>query len=122
MSDHPLTAGPMLDAAARQELRCRMIFEAGKYDPQCGDTDVLAPFALILSADAWDEVARMAEAAGMLCTPHMSGSGLGYLDAAHFVSCIPNPVAYTEFKGNASIPVSRSVLRSCGSGSCAGAR
>ena len=28
-------------------------------------------------------VARMAHAAGMLCTPHMSGSGLGYLDAAH---------------------------------------
>jgi L-alanine-DL-glutamate epimerase-like enolase superfamily enzyme len=51
-------------------------------------------------------VARMAHAAGMLCTPHMSGSGLGYLDAAHFVSCIPNPVPFTEFKGNADIPVS----------------
>ncbi|QDV39280.1 mandelate racemase/muconate lactonizing enzyme family protein [Tautonia plasticadhaerens] len=51
-------------------------------------------------------VARMADAAGMPCTPHMSGSGLGYLDAAHFVSCIPNPVPYTEFKGNADIPVS----------------
>jgi L-alanine-DL-glutamate epimerase-like enolase superfamily enzyme len=50
-------------------------------------------------------VARMAAAAGMLCTPHMSGSGLGYLDAAHFVSCIPNPVPFTEFKGNADIPV-----------------
>lgn len=36
-------------------------------------------------------VARMAHAAGMLCTPHMSGSGLGYLDMAHFVSSIPNP-------------------------------
>ena len=51
-------------------------------------------------------VARMAHAAGMLCTPHMSGSGLGYLDAAHFVSCLDNPVAYTEFKGDAEIPVS----------------
>ncbi len=50
-------------------------------------------------------VARMAHAAGLLCTPHMSGSGLGYLDAAHFVSCIPNPVQFTEFKGNADIPV-----------------
>jgi L-alanine-DL-glutamate epimerase-like enolase superfamily enzyme len=50
-------------------------------------------------------VARMAHAAGILCTPHMSGSGLGYLDAAHFVSCIPNPVPFTEFKGNADIPV-----------------
>ncbi len=51
-------------------------------------------------------VARMAHAAGLLCTPHMSGSGLGYLDAAHFVSCIPNPVPFTEFKGNTDIPVS----------------
>jgi L-alanine-DL-glutamate epimerase-like enolase superfamily enzyme len=51
-------------------------------------------------------VARMAHAAGLLCTPHMSGSGLGYLDAVHFVSCIDNPVPFTEFKGNAEIPVS----------------
>lgn len=50
-------------------------------------------------------VARMAHEAGLLCTPHMSGSGLGYLDAAHFVSCIPNPVPFTEFKGNTEIPV-----------------
>jgi L-alanine-DL-glutamate epimerase-like enolase superfamily enzyme len=51
-------------------------------------------------------VARMAEVAGMLCTPHMSGSGLGYLDAAHFVSCLPNPVPFTEYKGSAEIPIS----------------
>ena len=51
-------------------------------------------------------VARMAHAAGLLCTPHMSGSGLGYLDAAHFVSCLPNPVPFTEFKGDTDIPVS----------------
>ena len=50
-------------------------------------------------------VARMAHAAGMLCTPHMSGSGLGYLDAAIFASCIPNPVPFTEYKGSADIPV-----------------
>ena len=50
-------------------------------------------------------VARMAHAAGMLCTPHMSGSGLGYLDAAHFASLIPNPVPFTEYKGSAEIPV-----------------
>jgi L-alanine-DL-glutamate epimerase-like enolase superfamily enzyme len=53
-------------------------------------------------------VARMSHAAGLLCTPHMSGSGLGYLDAVHFVSCIDNPVPFTEFKGNADIPVSSS--------------
>jgi L-alanine-DL-glutamate epimerase-like enolase superfamily enzyme len=51
-------------------------------------------------------IARMAHVAGMLCTPHMSGSGLGYLDAAHFASCIPNPVPFTEFKGDAEIQVS----------------
>ena len=51
-------------------------------------------------------VARMADAVGMLCTPHMSGSGLGYLDAAHFASVIPNPVPFTEYKGSAEVPVS----------------
>jgi L-alanine-DL-glutamate epimerase-like enolase superfamily enzyme len=51
-------------------------------------------------------VARMAHELGMLCTPHMSGSGLGYLDAVHFASIIPNPVPFTEFKGDADIPVS----------------
>jgi L-alanine-DL-glutamate epimerase-like enolase superfamily enzyme len=50
-------------------------------------------------------VARMAHAAGLLCTPHMSGSGLGYLDAAHFSSILDNPVPFTEFKGDAEIPV-----------------
>jgi L-alanine-DL-glutamate epimerase-like enolase superfamily enzyme len=50
-------------------------------------------------------VARMAHEAGMLCTPHMSGAGLGFLDVAHFASCIPNPVAFHEFKGNTNIPV-----------------
>ena len=50
-------------------------------------------------------VARMAHEAGMLCTPHMSGSGLGYLDAAIFASIIPNPVPFTEYKGSADIPL-----------------
>ena len=34
-------------------------------------------------------VARMAHAAGLVCTPHMSGSGLGYLDAAIFAALHP---------------------------------
>ncbi len=51
-------------------------------------------------------VARMADAAGMLCTPHMSGSGLGFLDVAHFASCLPNPTPFHEFKGDTDIPVS----------------
>jgi L-alanine-DL-glutamate epimerase-like enolase superfamily enzyme len=50
-------------------------------------------------------VARMAHAAGLLCTPHMSGSGLGYLDAAHFTSILDNPVPFTEFKGDTDVPV-----------------
>lgn len=51
-------------------------------------------------------VARMAHEAGMLCTPHMSGSGLGYLDAAQFASVVPNPVPFTEYKGSTRVPVS----------------
>jgi L-alanine-DL-glutamate epimerase-like enolase superfamily enzyme len=35
----------------------------------------------------------------------MSGSGLGYLDVAHFASCIPNPAPFHEFKGNADVPM-----------------
>ena len=50
-------------------------------------------------------VARMAEAAGMLCVPHMSGAGLGYLDVAHFVSSIPNAGPHHEFKGNTKLPI-----------------
>jgi L-alanine-DL-glutamate epimerase-like enolase superfamily enzyme len=50
-------------------------------------------------------VARMADAAGLACTPHMSGSGLGYIDMLHFVSCLPNPAPFHEFKGDADIPV-----------------
>lgn len=52
------------------------------------------------------KVARMAEAYGMPCTPHISGSGLGYLYMMHFVSAIPNPGPYHEFKGfNHEIPL-----------------
>ncbi len=50
-------------------------------------------------------VARMAEAAGMPCTVHMSGSGLGYLHVVHFASYIPNPGPHQEFKGTNSIPM-----------------
>jgi L-alanine-DL-glutamate epimerase-like enolase superfamily enzyme len=50
-------------------------------------------------------VARMAHAAGLACTPHMSGSGTGYLDVAHFVSVIDNPAAFHEYKGGSVVPV-----------------
>jgi L-alanine-DL-glutamate epimerase-like enolase superfamily enzyme len=44
-------------------------------------------------------VARMADAFGKKCTPHISGSGLGYLYMMHFVSAIPNAGPFHEFKG-----------------------
>jgi L-alanine-DL-glutamate epimerase-like enolase superfamily enzyme len=45
------------------------------------------------------KVARMAQALGKDCTPHMSGGGLGYLYMIHFVSALPNALAHHEFKG-----------------------
>ncbi|MDZ7637927.1 MAG: mandelate racemase/muconate lactonizing enzyme family protein [Bryobacterales bacterium] len=45
------------------------------------------------------KVARMAQAAGLECTPHMSGGGLGYLYVAHFASCVPNAGPHQEYKG-----------------------
>ena len=49
-------------------------------------------------------VAKMAEAVGMTCTPHMSGSGLGYINVLHFASFVPNITAHQEFKGESDIP------------------
>lgn len=52
-------------------------------------------------------VARMAAVAGMSCTPHMSGGGLGYLYVAHFASCVPNAGPFQEYKGRDDVlPVS----------------
>jgi L-alanine-DL-glutamate epimerase-like enolase superfamily enzyme len=45
------------------------------------------------------KVAHMADACGKQCTPHISGSGLGYLYMMHFVSAIPNAGPFHEFKG-----------------------
>lgn len=50
-------------------------------------------------------VARMAAAAGMPCTVHMSGAGLGYLNTLHFASYTPNPGEHQEFKGTSDIPL-----------------
>lgn len=44
------------------------------------------------------KVARMAEAFGKKCTPHIS-DGLGYLYMMHFISAVPNAGQYHEFKG-----------------------
>ncbi len=45
------------------------------------------------------KVARMAQAFGKTCTPHMSGGGLGYLYMIHFVSVLANAAPHHEFKG-----------------------
>lgn len=50
-------------------------------------------------------VARMAQAIGKVCTPHISGDDLGYLYMMHFISAIPNAGPYHEFKGFADLPV-----------------
>ncbi len=51
-------------------------------------------------------VARMAKALDKVCTPHISGSGLGYLYMMHFVSAVSNAGPYHEFKGfNPDIPL-----------------
>lgn len=50
------------------------------------------------------KVARMAAAAGLPCTPHMSGSGLGYVNVLHFASVTPNAGPHQEFKGETGIP------------------
>ncbi|MDZ7305418.1 MAG: mandelate racemase/muconate lactonizing enzyme family protein [candidate division KSB1 bacterium] len=44
-------------------------------------------------------VARMAAAAGLECTPHMSGSSVGYLYVIHFASFVPNAGEFMEYKG-----------------------
>ena len=50
------------------------------------------------------KIARMAEAAGLQCTPHMSGSGIGYVTVLHFASFTPNTGKHQEFKGETGIP------------------
>jgi L-alanine-DL-glutamate epimerase-like enolase superfamily enzyme len=44
------------------------------------------------------KVARMGNAFGKQCIPHISSTGLGYLYMMHFVSAIPNSGPYHEFK------------------------
>lgn len=53
------------------------------------------------------KVARMANEAGLPCTPHMSGGGLGFLYVAHFASCVGDPGPHQEYKGeDETLPVS----------------
>jgi len=50
------------------------------------------------------KVARMAAAAGMPCTLHLSESGFAYLNVLHFASFVADPGPFQEFKGETGIP------------------
>jgi L-alanine-DL-glutamate epimerase-like enolase superfamily enzyme len=52
------------------------------------------------------KVAKMASLAGIPCTPHISGGGLGYLYMLHFASCLEDPGPFQEFKGGSNVPFS----------------
>ncbi len=62
-SAHPVPwiEHPPLDAAAHREVRTAAIFDCCKWDPQVGDTDVLARTPLVLRAGAWREIAALSE-------------------------------------------------------------
>ncbi len=45
------------------------------------------------------KVARMAAVTGAPCTPHISGTGLGYIYMMQFVSAVPNAGPFHEYKG-----------------------
>jgi len=65
------------------------------------------------------QVARMANAFGKQCIPHISATGLGYVYMMHFISAIPNSGPYHEFKEfNNDLPwhCSTSTLRSDSNG------
>ncbi|MBI5500320.1 MAG: glutathionylspermidine synthase family protein [Deltaproteobacteria bacterium] len=56
-----LRAGPALPPGEFRLLQRHAIFEACKWDPQVGDTAVLADFPLVVARAAWEALARQAE-------------------------------------------------------------
>jgi hypothetical protein len=52
---------PELDAARFAAVRRRLVLDHCKWDPQVGDVSTLARFALVLPADEWRRLARLAE-------------------------------------------------------------
>jgi glutathionylspermidine synthase len=57
-----IRAGCLLDEEAWRALRRRAIFDCHKWDPQVGDTAVVARFPLVISRAVWRELATQAEA------------------------------------------------------------
>jgi len=58
----PWVEYPPLDITAHRAVRAAAIFDCCKWDPQVGDTDVLARTPLVLRSDAWAEITTLAEA------------------------------------------------------------
>jgi glutathionylspermidine synthase len=56
-----ITCGEQLPDAVYAALRSEMIFSCGKWDPQCGDTHVLAEFPLVLTSRTWDQLSAWSE-------------------------------------------------------------
>ena len=56
-----LRCTPPLPAPRMAEVRRRAIFECCKWDPQVGDTSVLADFAVTLAPSQWRELAALAQ-------------------------------------------------------------
>ena len=56
----PWQTGAAVDSDTFQEVRREAIFECCKWDPQVEDVATLAPYPLILNADTWTELARLA--------------------------------------------------------------
>jgi len=59
--DQPFSAGPNLAPEVWREMRLRAIFDYCKWDPHCGDQEVLAPFPLILQEGTVQQLAHLAE-------------------------------------------------------------
>lgn len=58
-----IAATRVLDRGEQIELRRRMIFEAGKFDPHVFDQAAVAPLALTIAPSEMHEITRLAEAA-----------------------------------------------------------
>ena len=57
----PMRAGKCISLESWRRLRIRMIFDHCKWDPQCGDLEVLGRFPLLLETQTADELADLAE-------------------------------------------------------------
>lgn len=52
---------PLLDAESASQIRRGMMLQGFKWDTQVGDVNTLAPFALVLPAHTWQQLAHLAE-------------------------------------------------------------